>query len=166
MSALDVTGQPVVLQSLGAVSVDFTGAGGVRYNLAPGKKATLTIQTDPSNPYSGSVPMWWYDTSRGLWIEEGQGTVQNGVATAQVSHFTVWNFDMKYSDPACVRIMADTNWYYSYLAAHNWQPPKLRLLCRRPGPASSIWTSTSKASTSSTTWRPTSTCRSTSATRR
>ncbi|HYO67538.1 MAG TPA: carboxypeptidase regulatory-like domain-containing protein [Archangium sp.] len=112
MSGLDVNGQPVVLLSVGAISVDFTDSAGNRYNLAAGKKATLSLLTDPGNSYSGPIPMWWYDTSRGLWIEEGQGLVQNGVATADVSHFTVWNFDAKFSTPSCVRITVDPMWFY------------------------------------------------------
>lgn len=122
MSALDISGQPVVLQSIGAVSVDFTDSAGNVYNLAPGKRATLTVLTDPGNPYAGSIPMWWYDTARGVWIEEGQGTVQNGVATAQVSHFTVWNFDMKFPSPSCVKITASLAWWSSYLSTYGVYP--------------------------------------------
>ena len=112
MSGLDINGQPVVLQSIGAISVDFTDANGTVYNLAPGKKATLSVLTDPGNPFTGAIPMWWFDTTRGVWIEEGQGLVQNGVATAEVSHFTAWNFDMKFTDPSCVKISVNPTWFY------------------------------------------------------
>jgi hypothetical protein len=131
MSALDVNGQPVTLLSIGAVSVDFTDAAGNFYNLAPGKKATLSVLTDPGNPYSGPIPMWWYDTSRGLWIEEGQGTVQNGVATAQVSHFTVWNFDMQFSNASCVQVTVDYNWWRSR-GYNSLRPLRLRVTVPSP----------------------------------
>ena len=48
-------------------------------------------------------------TTTGTWIEEGVGTVSGGVATATVSHFSAWNFDMKFDDPACTHVKVATS---------------------------------------------------------
>ena len=112
MSGVDVNGQPVVLQSIGAFSAEFRDANGILYNLAPGRTAQISLHADPANPFSGSVPLWWYDQNRGLWVEEGMGTVVDGVATGQVSHFTVWNFDIKFGDPACIKLTIDPMYFY------------------------------------------------------
>ncbi len=112
MSGVDVNGQPVVLQSIGAFSAEFRDANGVLYNLAAGRTASISLRADPANTFSGSVPLWWYDQSRGLWVEEGAGTVVDGVATGEVRHFTVWNFDIKFSDPACIKLTIDPMYFY------------------------------------------------------
>jgi hypothetical protein len=112
MSGVDVNGQPVALQSIGAFSAEFRDANGILYNLASGRTATISLRADPANTFSGSVPLWWYDQSRGLWIEEGAGTVVDGVATGEVRHFTVWNFDIKFSATACIKLTIDPMYLY------------------------------------------------------
>jgi hypothetical protein len=114
MTAIDSTGQQVALESIGAFSADFTDSTGKRYNLAPGAKASISMQVDPGNDFSGPVPLWWYDHTRGMWIEEGLGTVQDGVATGEVGHFSLWNFDIKRISPACLKITVDPMYFYTY----------------------------------------------------
>jgi hypothetical protein len=113
MGGVDVDGKPVVLLSLGAVSVEFSDAAGNEYDLAPGKKARLTMKMDPANDYEGPVPLWWYDTQKGLWIEEGLAIVKDGVASGDVAHFTVWNFDLKFDNPGCIQLKVDPTWFAS-----------------------------------------------------
>jgi hypothetical protein len=113
MSGVDVNGQPVALQSIGAFSAEFRDATGVLYNLATGRTASISLRADPANTFSGTVPLWWYDQTRGLWVEEGAGTVVDGVATGEVRHFTVWNFDIKTSTPACIKLTIDPAYLYS-----------------------------------------------------
>jgi hypothetical protein len=57
------------------------------------------------------VPLWWYDTKKGVWIEEGSATVMDGVASGEVAHFTVWNFDMKFDNPGCIQLKVDPTWF-------------------------------------------------------
>lgn len=104
MTALDRTGAQVMLQSIGAFSAEFTDASGKLYNLAAGSKATIALRADPANPFSGTLPLWWYDEARGLWIEEGSATVRDGVAQGQVGHFSVWNFDISKVTPSCIQV--------------------------------------------------------------
>ena len=104
MAASNDGGEPVILDSVGAVSVDFVDEAGTEYGLASGNTAQISLQVAPEIDYSGAIPMWHYDMDTGLWIEEGVGMVQNGVATATVSHFSVWNFDLEKRNPACVRV--------------------------------------------------------------
>jgi hypothetical protein len=105
MEAVDENGQEVVLQSVGAVSANFMGANGQRYQLAPGQTAQIAVELPDEIEYSGPIPMWYYDEEQGHWIEEGMGMVQDGVAYGAVSHFSVWNFDVKFTTPACIRVV-------------------------------------------------------------
>jgi len=104
MEAVDESGNIVALQSVGAVSTEFVGADGTRYQLAPGQTADISVELPPEIEFSGPIPLWHYDEAQGRWIEEGMGVVENGVAYGTVSHFSVWNFDMKFQAPACMRV--------------------------------------------------------------
>lgn len=115
MTAIDSTGATVALQSVGAFSAEFTDAQGNLYNLASGQKATISMRTDPANTFSGSIPLWWYDTTRNIWVEEGAGTVTNGTATGQVGHFSLWNFDVKFTAPSCVKLTVDAGFFVNNL---------------------------------------------------
>ncbi|MBQ1784810.1 MAG: carboxypeptidase regulatory-like domain-containing protein [Gammaproteobacteria bacterium] len=92
--------EPRFIESFGALSVVLSGSNGQPLQLSPGSAATIRI------PLAGrivpadakpSVPLYWFDEARGLWIEEGEATLVNGTEgyyyEGQVSHFTVWNAD-------------------------------------------------------------------------
>ena len=113
MTGLDSAGQRAAVRSLGAVSVEFTDASGNRYNLAPGRQATLSWKMPASNTFAGPVPLWWFDTQQGLWREEGTALVQGERATGQVTHFTVWSAGAKFTDPACIQLRVDATWFAS-----------------------------------------------------
>ena len=104
MSAEDANGNRVALQSIGAFSADFTDEDGGRYQLAPGQTAQISMTLPGEMNFSGAAPLWHYDTERGLWIEDGVGVVQGGVAMGRVSHFSAWNFDLEFNTPACIRV--------------------------------------------------------------
>lgn len=92
--------EPRLIESFGALSVVLSGSNGQPLQLAPGSAATIRIplagRIAPADA-KPSVPLYWFDESRGLWIEEGEATLVNGAAgyyyQGQVSHFTVWNAD-------------------------------------------------------------------------
>lgn len=92
--------EPRLIESFGALSVVLSGSNSQPLQLAPGSEATIRIplagRIDPATA-KPSVPLYWFDEARGLWIEEGEATLVNGANgyyyQGQVSHFTVWNAD-------------------------------------------------------------------------
>jgi hypothetical protein len=44
----------------------------------------------------GTCPLWYFDTSSGIWRQEGQGTYDSatGSFVGTVSHFSTWNYDI------------------------------------------------------------------------
>jgi hypothetical protein len=64
--------------------------------MAEGVIATIKIKA-PNNAPS-SIPMWHYDEGKAKWIEEGVGKLNEGFYTADVSHFTKWNWDRPYDE--------------------------------------------------------------------
>jgi hypothetical protein len=115
MTAIDSMGATVALHSLGAFSAEFTDAAGNFYNLMPGRTAAISMPVDPANTYTGPVPLWSFDPARSVWVEEGIGNVSAGVATGAVSHFSAWNFDMKFSDTACIKLTVDSAFFNANL---------------------------------------------------
>lgn len=88
-------GSRTELYSYGVLRVEIKGVGGEELQLATGKTATLTypipasmLATAPS-----SMPLWYFNETKGLWVEEGTATISGSTYTGTVSHFTSWNCD-------------------------------------------------------------------------
>lgn len=116
--ALDAAGNPAVLISAGMMTATFTNAAGQKLQLKSGM--TADIQMDlPLNSINNqtmtpgtSIPMWYFDVTKGKWVEEGTpGTVvgsalsATGLAVkATVRHFSTWNWDFKFENPGSVNV--------------------------------------------------------------
>jgi hypothetical protein len=103
-----------VMESFGAGSIEIT-AGGKRYNLKPGKLASVRIPVDPAQLAAGgtlplSIPILFYDEKAGVWRQDGTAPlVGSGAArayVANVKHFSTINGDTLKQDQACVRVLS------------------------------------------------------------
>lgn len=79
------------LQSFGVVIVELNDASGNNLQLAPGKKATITIPTALQGKAPSAVPLWYYDAAKGSWKQEGIAEKQGSNYICTVSHFSSWN---------------------------------------------------------------------------
>ncbi|MGJ7605240.1 hypothetical protein ACSFA7_12910 [Variovorax sp. LT1R20] len=90
------------IESFGALDASFVDADGAPLNLAAGMDATLRIApSSRATVLPPSVPLFHYNTTTGLWVQEGTATLQ-GTAPSQyyegtVTHFTTWNADQIYN---------------------------------------------------------------------
>lgn len=103
--ALDVTAMPGgyraetgLMESWGAIEVNLTDASGQKLNLAPGRQATIRIPLASRSPETpATVPLFFFDESRGLWRQEGAatlgGTAPDLYYEGTVTHFSYWNAD-------------------------------------------------------------------------
>lgn len=85
--------------SMGMLAVELKDAGGNKLQIRDGFEATLNMKV-PAALLSNApvtIPLWYFDEDKGLWIEEGQATLNNGVYEGKVKHFSFWNYD--YKDP-------------------------------------------------------------------
>jgi hypothetical protein len=93
------------LTTYGMTAVELTGTSGESLEIAPGKKATVTIPL-PST-ISGTAPsnilLWHFDESKGLWKQEGSAIKTGNSYVGEVSHFSFWNCDVpaEYSQFNC-----------------------------------------------------------------
>ena len=86
------------MESWGALNVTLTDATGRRLNLGSGKTATLRIPVATrSAELPPSIPLFYFDESSGLWVQQGSATLHGTGAGAyyegSVSHFSYWNAD-------------------------------------------------------------------------
>ena len=93
--AMDAEGATRVLGTIGMVAVELRSSAGEELNLANGSKATVLFQVadDQLVNAPSEIPLWYFDEDRGLWIEEGIATLQNGSYIGEVAHFSFWNCD-------------------------------------------------------------------------
>ena len=93
---LTTTNQQRVLQTFGMIAVELEGSGGEKLNLASGKTATMTMAIPASLQASApaTIPLWFFDETKGLWKEEGSATKQGNSYVGTVSHFSFWNCDV------------------------------------------------------------------------
>jgi len=91
----------VPIESLGALTIEFTDASGAPLNLASGQTALIRI---PATPAAGAAlpatyPLYHLNETTGRWTQEGTATLQTDLATGApyyegtVTRFSTWNAD-------------------------------------------------------------------------
>lgn len=95
------SGTPI--ESLGALTIEFTDASGAPLNLASGQTATIRIPATPAagatGPLPATFPLYHLNETTGRWTQEGTATLRTDPATGAkyyegtVSHFSTWNAD-------------------------------------------------------------------------
>ena len=103
-SAQNSAGQDGILSTLGYYSIELNDPSGNLLNLRPGSTASFAqpiaqskLATAPS-----SIKLWYFDTTLGLWKEQGTATKQGSFYVGQVIHFSDWNCD-DFSRPATIK---------------------------------------------------------------
>ena len=93
---LTTTNEQKVLQTFGMIAVELEGSSGEKLNLATGKTATITMAIPVSLQASApaTIPLWFFDETKGLWKEEGSAAKQGNSYVGTVSHFSFWNCDV------------------------------------------------------------------------
>jgi len=88
-------GQEQHLVSYGAMAVELTSASGATLELAEGQTATIEMIVPESQLSNApaTIPLWYFDDVKNVWVEDGFATLQGNKYIGQVSHFTWWNCD-------------------------------------------------------------------------
>ncbi len=120
--AQDAQSNIVNLISAGMITAIFKDANGQELQLAKGKTADIQMNlplksiNNQEMKVGTEIPMWHFDESKGLWIEEGVGHVvassqsSTGLAVhATVSHFSTWNWDFKFANAGSVFVQCQQN---------------------------------------------------------
>jgi len=93
---VNTKGEEVMMASMGMVAVELLDGAGNALQVAPGKRATLQF-TVPGSLLANApaeIPLWYFDETDGVWIEEGSANLNGNLYVGEVSHFTDWNIDV------------------------------------------------------------------------
>ena len=111
-------GEKTVIDSYGFIDIVLEDPQGKLLRIADGENAIVSFphsQPKTIQPQE-TIPLWYYDIDKGLWIEDGFVTYDTNSSTyiTKVSHFTTWNygnnyFDTKASLSCCVKNSDGTN---------------------------------------------------------
>ena len=84
------------LVTVGVIDVKLTDpATGNELNLKSGATATLTYPSASTDQDLDTIPLWYYDEDKMIWVKDGSATRQeDGSYRGEVSHFTLWNLDV------------------------------------------------------------------------
>ncbi|HOZ77666.1 MAG TPA: carboxypeptidase-like regulatory domain-containing protein [Ferruginibacter sp.] len=96
LRGLDADGFMRVLTSYGMSATELTGAGGELLQIKDGAKATVTfpLPTAMAASAPATIPLWHFNETNGLWLEEGSATKNGNTYVGEVSHFSYWNCDL------------------------------------------------------------------------
>lgn len=92
----DKNGREVVMTTMGMLAVELTDEAGNEVNIANGRTATVRfpVPAELQSQAPETIPLWHFDETDGIWIEEGSASLQDGVYVGKVSHFSYWNVDI------------------------------------------------------------------------
>ncbi len=96
----DETGKTVVLGTAGMILVELRDNTGAELNIKEGKTAKMEFEVAEADiaHLPEEMPLWYFDESKGLWIEEGKAKLENGKYIGELPHFSWWNLDFPF-DP-------------------------------------------------------------------
>ncbi len=92
----DESGSTVALGSFGMIAVELQADNGEVLEIAEGKtvEIEMAIADNQLSHAPSTIPLWYFDEDKGLWVKEGQAELQGNVYVGQVSHFSFWNCDV------------------------------------------------------------------------
>lgn len=91
--------EDVALESYGMAGFWLRDLNGNSLNIKNGEKCKMTLKIpEKMVSYAPNImPLWHFDESKGIWIEEGAASRNGNYYEGEVSHFSFWNCD--YSRP-------------------------------------------------------------------
>jgi hypothetical protein len=95
LRGLSTDGSLKTLTTYGMTAVELTSTSGELLQIAAGKKATMTMPIPATilTSAAATIPLWYFDEVKGLWIEQGLATKSGSTYIGDVSHFSFWNCD-------------------------------------------------------------------------
>ncbi len=99
LTGIDSAGHLNVLATYGMLAVELSGSSGELLQITPGKKASLhfPLPSALSGIAPSSIPLWYFDETKGIWQQEGRAVKIGNSYEGEVSHFSYWNCDAPFS---------------------------------------------------------------------
>ena len=101
LRAINTDGEERGLTSFGMQAVELVGNTGQKLQLGSSKMANVSFPI-PSSMLGNApttIPLWHFDEVQGMWVEEGEATLNGNKYEGAVSHFSFWNVDIPTNGP-------------------------------------------------------------------
>lgn len=111
LRAQSSSGSQTTLYSYGIIKVDLQDESGSKVKIKSGSTSKITVDIPPSMVSSApaTIPLWYYDSATGLWVEEGSATKQGDKYVGNVAHFSDWNCDVPGGTGTVKGLVVDCN---------------------------------------------------------
>lgn len=88
-------GEEQTLATYGMIGIELTTPSGEALNIAPGQEVEISmpIPAEKLVTAPATIPLWYYDTEKARWIEEGTAQKVGDQYVGKVAHFSFWNCD-------------------------------------------------------------------------
>ena len=98
LTAVTAENESATLQSFGMVGVDLISDSGQRLQITEGMTATVEfpVPNELQSEANSTIALWHFDEVEGVWVEEGQASLEGNKYIANVSHFSWWNCDFAF----------------------------------------------------------------------
>jgi hypothetical protein len=93
LAGLNTAGEIKGLQSLGMANVEIRDDAGQKLEIAEGTTVKMEMPALANGP--ASIPLWHFNETYGIWVQQGTATKKGTVYEAEVNHFSTWNLDME-----------------------------------------------------------------------
>ena len=94
LTAFDADNRLQLLETFGMINVELEGDAGQKLQINQPATIEMPIPSSILNRAPATIPLWYFNTEKGRWAEEGSATLQGGKYIGTVSHFTFWNCDV------------------------------------------------------------------------
>lgn len=86
------------METYGMINVELEGSNGEKLQIQTGHEVdmVLPIAENQLDTAPATIPLWHFDETSGLWVEEGFSRKVGNKYYGSVSHFTWWNNDYAY----------------------------------------------------------------------
>jgi len=103
LSGWDQREEEAVLKSYGMLAVELEDEMGNHLNIADGQsvKTTMPVPESLLSTAPATIPVWSFDETVGVWVEEEEGTLVGSAYEIAIPHFSFWNCDVPF-EAACV----------------------------------------------------------------
>ena len=96
LTAFDANDQLRLLVTYGMINVELEGEAGQKLQITQPATIEMTVPGSILNRAPATIPLWYFDTEKQRWVEEGMATLQGDQYIGTVDHFSFWNCDDPY----------------------------------------------------------------------
>lgn len=94
LMAEDASGQRQLLRSFGMIKAEIYASNGEKLQLSQPAELSFPIPSELQSAAPAEIPLWFFDTEKTLWVEEGMAVKEGSAYVGEVQHFTFWNCDI------------------------------------------------------------------------